>query len=425
MKRFSLLVLFTLLIAPQVFAIPNTFFGGGNIIPIVPAFPRFNAELTEDFLELDNWQGGEFPGPWQNEPAMDGQEIQKMSANPILFGQIPMSVYAYKDYDEVQELAIHFLDAGLFFGYKYGGEKTRDERETGKDRRAEFTGHFRNLSKDLHKRLKDGCGRGSEGVIGRTEALRTIYTDYTWEDFVLRLVTREDHSVSLYIMKESNVPSSFVDEEIASMRSRDRQEFYEARVAKNEVGDLRVEGIPMFTQGNTPFCGIHSLAMVGQYLGLRVRPEALVAGADFKNTGSAGGSDIMGLYRSAAAEIGMRASPTSTFKADRVMNSLEDGVPVIVWRRVSMERENVHSKFLMAFEKDNSLTLPKPTPAVMDSFPEKGARGAPSHASVITGMNEERNEVIFTEPWGENTRNRRMRIEEMEATAYATFFFKL
>lgn len=425
MKRIFLSLVVFLFLPHQAFSIPNSFFGNGNAIPIIPAFPRFNADLTEEFLEEENWKEGDFSGPWQDEPAMDGQSIRRMSANPIVMGEVPMSVYSYEYEGQVQELAIHYLDAGLFFGYKYGGEQNREEREAGKDRRSEFSGHFKDLTKLLHARLEDGCGRGTQGAIGRTDALRTVYTDYTWENFVLRLVTREDHSVSLYIMLKSNVPTSFVDEQIAQMRSRDREAFYEEKVVSNDRGDTLIQGIPMFTQGNTPFCGIHSLAMVGQYLGLRVKPEALIAGADFKNTGSAGGSDILGLYRSAAAEVGMRASVTSSFKADRVLRSLEEGLPVIVWRRVSMERENAHSKFLVSFEKDPSLTLPVPTPALMETFPAKSSRGTPSHASVVTGMNMDRSEVIFTEPWGENTRNRRMRIEEMEATAYAVFFFKL
>jgi hypothetical protein len=47
-----------------------------------------------------------------------------------------------------------------------------------------------------------------------------------------------------------------------------------------------------------------------------------------------------------------------------------------------------------------------------------------AHASVITGVNKKRDEVIFTESWGENNRNRRMRAEEMEATAYVTFLLE-
>ena len=37
----------------------------------------------------------------------------------------------------------------------------------------------------------------------------------------------------------------------------------------------------------------------------------------------------------------------------------------------------------------------------------------------------ETNRVIYAEPWGEDTRDRRMTLEEMEATVYAVFSFKL
>ncbi len=44
---------------------------------------------------------------------------------------------------------------------------------------------------------------------------------------------------------------------------------------------------------------------------------------------------------------------------------------------------------------------------------------------MITGYNAERGEVIFLESWGEHTRGRRMRTEELEATAYMVFYFKM
>jgi hypothetical protein len=45
--------------------------------------------------------------------------------------------------------------------------------------------------------------------------------------------------------------------------------------------------------------------------------------------------------------------------------------------------------------------------------------------SVITGYNETRGEILFTESWGERYRQRRMSIGEMEKTADSLFFFGL
>ena len=180
----------------------------------------------------------------------------------------------------------------------------------------------------------------------------------------------------------------------------------------------------MVIQGETPFCAIYSLAMTSRYLGLRASPVDLAGSAGFENTGSAGGSNIVGLYRAVGDELGMRTSIVPSFDRDKVLKSLEEGLPVIVWRRVSMERERVHLQFAAARRRDSSLAPPALTSEELAKLPEREGRGLPSHASVITGYSPATSSVIYAEPWGEDTRDRRMRVEEMEATAYAVVFFK-
>ncbi|MDF1754114.1 MAG: C39 family peptidase [Verrucomicrobiales bacterium] len=408
-------------------AIPNTFIGGGNFFgPVIPAQPVFGRDLTRDFFEAKNWDGDKFPGPWREETSLGTQTVKRMTANPTLFGAIPMAVYAYSDEEShTDEIAIHFLDAGIYFGYQFGGETNRDERSAGAEKRSTFNKHYRELSADLRQRLDQGCGRGSVGSIGRSNELRTVFTQYQWEDFILRLVTRPEHSVSIYIHRKGHLPDSFVEPEIAKLADREKADFFSSKVSRTDYGDVLIEGLPMFRQGNTPFCGIHSLAMASHYLGLRVHPETLAAGAEFKNTGSAKGSQIIDLYRGVGEEIDMRVSTSPKFDLRRAKRSIEAGIPIVVWRRVSRERELAHNEFLKAFSEDPTLTIGKPDTSIIATYPPRSAKGSPSHASVITGFNEERNEVIFTEPWGEFSRNRRMRIEEMEATAYALFYFKI
>lgn len=408
-------------------AIPNTFFGNGNVVPIIPSMPRFNAEMTEEFLEKENWVDWEadtFSGPWEQDPSLGTTKIFRMTASPDVFGEVPMAIYAYGEGSELRELAIHFLDAGRYFGYQYGGESDRDAREQGRRRRQEFSSHYKHLLETIEERLEEGCGRGVEGFLGKSPHLRVGFTDYEWEDFVLRFVAREDFSVSLHIMRKSAVPDSLVDHAILRMSDREKDDLFEARVTHTETGDVQITGVPMFTQGKTPFCGIHTLAMAGYYYGLRISPEALAAGAEFKNTGSAKGSDLIGLYRSTADEVGLRVSVAPDFKMDRVSRSLKSGRPVIVWRRVSEAREKAHSANQLAWNTDRQFALPVPSPEELESYPDKSEKGTPSHASIVTGFNDERGEVIYTEPWGNETRDRRMRVEEMEATAYAVFSFK-
>tara|TARA_R110000850_G_scaffold68094_6_gene152222 strand:- start:681 stop:1958 length:1278 start_codon:yes stop_codon:yes gene_type:complete len=413
------------LIQTEVSAIPNSFLSNGTTpVPIIPAFPRFNADLTEEFLSEDNWTQGDFSGPWEDEPSLPDLTIQRMAANPVVLGEVPMRVVAYSDEAGVAEVAIHYLDAGLYFGYRYGGESTREDRDAGRAKRTEFSHHYKELSKSLTEKLEDGCGRGTEGQIGYSPSLRTEFVDYKWENFVLRFIQREDHSVSLHIYRSDRVMHSLVDPEWAELSRRDREDLLEERVNQDDSGALQVEGLPMFTQGVTPFCSVHSLAMVSHYLGLRARPEALVAAADFKNTGSAGGSDLIEVHRAVARELGMRVSMAPKFDADKVERSIEDGLPVIVWRRVSIEREQQRQLGAQSLEGDESAEITPLSEKVLSTLPNRELSG-PSHASIVTGIHSEVGEVIYTEPWGDETRGRRMSSEEMEATVYAVFYFKL
>ncbi len=426
MKRSLVFLLATLCGLSALHAIPQSFrtFNGNFFGPVIPATPRFGADLTQEFLTEANWVDNTISGEWAPEPALEGQQIARMTANPVLFGAVPMSVRAYREEGALQELAITYLDAGAFFGFKLGGEKTHPDRRAGDNLRGEFNQHFHRLAKDLRSRLEAGCGRGMLNVVGRSSMLRTAYTDYQWEDFRLRLAVRDGHSIALSIVRNAPNGNTFLAAELVRMTSREREERFRENVVHTERGDLLIENLPMFSQGYTPFCSVHSLAMAGHYYGLRMKPDGLVAQAGFHNTGSARGSNVLDLYHAAAEEVQMDLKVSSRFDLRRVERSLAAGKPVIVWRRVSKERESAHDQFLAQLQRDPMASLQAPSKSDQERWPKRDKTGSPSHASVVTGLNLDLNEVIFTEPWGEHARNRHMRVEEMEATTYAVFYFE-
>jgi len=433
MKRIWILLVATLGIAlPQPLpAIPNSFFSNGNApVVVIPAFPRFRADLTEEFLTPATWRSRDFSGPWREEAGAPGEVIHRMTANPLLLGEVPMTVLRREGASGIDEIAIHYLDAGLYFGYRPGGEASREQRDEGKERRSEFRSHYQRLERALAARLEDGCGRGRPGALGSHPALRAAYTDYRWEDFVLRLIPREGHSLSLHLYPVGKAPDSLVDPTWATASRRERQAILRQRVVRApESNAPRLVGMPVVTQGLTPFCGVHSLAMASRYLGLRASPEWLAASAEFKNTGSAAGGDLVGLHRAVASELGMKVSLAPSWDGARVERSLAEGLPVIVWRRVSAEREAIHARSAGEDRTGIETAVPPPltplSPETLRSLPAKDSRGTPSHASVVTGIDLEKGEVHYFEPWGEDGRDRRMRLEEMAVTAYAHFFFRL
>jgi hypothetical protein len=184
-----------------------------------------------------------------------------------------------------------------------------------------------------------------------------------------------------------------------------------------ENGDIKINGIPMFRQGQRPYCAISTLGMATHYLGLRLGTDALAAGARFRYINTAKGSKMLDLYRAAAEESDAILQRGRSFDFERAQKYLEKGFPIVVWRRYSHERNLLHNAAAQGTK------LPESTPNDRITWPT--AKDAPGHASVITGFNKKTGEVIFMESWGEHARNKRMRAEELEATSYATFYFKI
>ena len=93
---------------------------------------------------------------------------------------------------------------------------------------------------------------------------------------------------------------------------------------------------------------------------------------------------------------------------------------MVVFRWWSEERDYLHSVYSARIARGEKAELPQPGLEDRKAWPTKGTL---AHASVINGYRDDRREVIFTESWGPQARNRRMRYEELDATCYYAVFF--
>jgi hypothetical protein len=166
--------------------------------------------------------------------------------------------------------------------------------------------------------------------------------------------------------------------------------------------------------------------MVMQYHGLAVDVDLLAAKAGYRE-GDVAQADWVGLFRAAAQEAKLKLTAKQRFSFRQVRKAIDRGEPVLVGRAFSRERDAFHRQFALRYAQDPTLALPDPRSkegrADRKQWPDD--RDGPGHMSVITGYNEKRDEILFTESWGERYRQRRMRIEEMEKTADSLFFFGL
>ena len=129
----------------------------------------------------------------------------------------------------------------------------------------------------------------------------------------------------------------------------------------------------------------------------------------------------MELYRAVAEEAGMEVQVSSRFDERRLVKALEAGLPVIVWRRVTEEREKAHAAFAKRLSREPELRVPPSSPR---QWPRRESKRLPSHGSVLTGYNAERKEVMYAEPWGADMSKRRMSAAELAASVYAAFYFR-
>ena len=410
-------------------AVPNTILG-----PIGAVNSPLNGrDLTPELTAARLWKGdGRLPGEWQDEARVASAEISHLLARPKFLGQDVVLLRATKREGRLVGIDATFVDAGSYFGYfdekLPEGLTRRAAREeiaqrTAK-RQAEFAEMYQTTLGALEEKLAalPDAARPKSTRVGHTRTLRGEVKDFRSGDLVFRLLAADQRLIRVSVAPAGELAESWLDPSLEALAPRERLPRLKETVRKDADGTVSIGGLEPVPQGYRPYCGLNSLAMAARHFGLHVDEDWLAAAGGFKNTGSADGSDILGLYPAVAAEAGFSMARSSRFDAHAVCRALDAGFPVIVWRRFSMDRDRLHTRFARDYARDAEVALPDPAqPAERDSWP--GA-DAPLHASVLTGYHPERREILFLESWTGKDTPRRMRIEEMAATAYLTFVFQ-
>jgi hypothetical protein len=243
-------------------------------------------------------------------------------------------------------------------------------------------------------------------------------TEFQIADRTVRLLSAPDRLLRLSIRKKGEIPGSWLDQSVEKVSTSERLRGLVQKAQRRKNGDVILNEVPIVPQGYRPYCGLNTLTMVARYLGLNLDEDWLAVAGKFQNTGSAAGSDMMGIYKAVAKEAGFSMDRSRDYSHATVRRSLQAGMPVIVWRRWGQDRDRLHTRISRDVEDGGESKFP---PLDFKTLPNAES---PLHASVVVGFNDGRKEVLFLESWAGQTKPRRMPIAELDATAYYTFSFR-
>ncbi|MCB1208979.1 MAG: hypothetical protein KDK97_06610 [Verrucomicrobiales bacterium] len=373
--------------------------------------------LRKAFTDTDVWRSADFAGLFRLEEG----DRQSPVARVWLKDSVPLGTLRYQSISarliggRIQSVTVVILDAGDFFGYRGvnlpGGMSA--EAAT-----AAFEAEYAKRRVDWINFLQD-LGMASLGEVypGEKEDFHWRAQAFQHGKVYSRLSSFPRQGLILDLFPSRALASSVLCT-LTPKSSSSAGPDYQSRVAALENGDHRIDSIPMLAQGNRGYCGVAVLAMAGQYLGLQPGAEecAALTGMVY---GQVQESDPRELMESMAKAAGLKAERVGAFDMRRAIASINQGLPVIVFRRWSQERDYIHTLHTKRLAKGEDSELPVAGIEDRRSWPGKDAL---AHASIMNGYHAGRGEVILTESWGQEARNRRMRWEELEGTAYYVIY---
>lgn len=373
-------------------------------------------DLTSSFSDSAAWRTEAFLSQWPGRGTKnDGAFVRTVLPDgPLIFGLKPAMISARWLNGEVHSVSILFLDAGYFFGYQNSNLPQGMSFDAAK---AEFDRDFDTRKQAVLEGLsKLGGGAGTDLELGLRSGLKMKTRLFSTTKLHARLMSYEHQLLSLDFFR-SDAEARTLN---VSLHPQTKDNSLRApRSVRSDNPEHRLGVLPMIPQGNRGYCGVAILAMASSWLGLQPGAEEYAALNGFQY-GADRNPDIRELFGAVAREAGAKALRSAKFDASHMRQSIDSGMPVVVFRWWSQERDYIHSVHSTKIASGQKSELPTPGSEDRKKWPSKKGY---AHASIINGYRDDRHEVIFTESWGEQARNRRMRVEEMEGTSYYAVYF--
>lgn len=406
-----------------IFNLPASSLLAALVLFVPPRAGAIGSQELEQFLAAPaRWTAPEFVELWTRDGADAGAAVShaRLKDPPEILGLKPESISATFSGDAVHSVSIVLLDAGNFFGYLNSNLPQGQPLEKAKARFEETFSARK--SGALAGLARFGNGLAREANLSPKGGLKLKAGVVPFGNGMARLLSYEHQLLMVsFHRNESEARSILVNPVAAPKKPPGSASALDGFAARGDGAspEKRIKPVPMVVQGNRGYCGVAILAMAGNALGLTPGAEEMAAANGF-SLGHETNPDIREMFSQMAREAGVKSQRHPKFEVPLMKASIDQGLPVVVFRYWSEERDYLHSVYSARIARGEKGELPALNSEERRAWPGKGA---PAHASIINGYRDDKREIIFTESWGPQARNRRMRYEEMEATCYYAVYF--
>lgn len=384
------------------------------------------SEIGKALLNPSAWQSNRLPGEWTS----GNPRNLRINKNDTIFGIKPYEAIAKMEGQRVQHVTLVYFEEGRYFTSDLDESSVIDTRELSskekekikedakkkqkqikesreKERKA-LPGVMREIESKLTRYIRAHTGSPGFPKTTGSGALKRKVTSFRKNQFKLDLEVVPNSLIHLTITDTSLRPTA------SSISKAMRQEKNLANVMTSPNGDVIVKNIPTVDQGSRGYCWVGCVTMISRYHGLNLDIDLVASKAGYKE-GDVENANTERMLRSVGTE-GKLFIKTITPSIYAIKREIDKGQPIIVSRYFTRDRDAFHTQYAKSFKSSKDKKLKAPEELNERSlWPSSRLHG--SHASVIVGYNQARDEVIFTESWGSSARERRMSMKELKATS--------
>lgn len=366
------------------------------------------------------WKTLQSPGsPWISLGKRTGQlgaEEEFYAQQGIdVFGRPPAYVHLWLTNNLPAKVEVIFAEQSFFDQEKViGGNRTNLEMAKQKAWDAERRRAADFLKTNLETRFGEGkpstmrWGRRGVPEIQYTNSELCVRSLSNFDIIRIMIEPHQDPSTASSPSQQA-VPSR--NELLARLKSS---------VATNSDGDIFLS-IPA-SQQIGPYCMVGTATMIANHYGCRFTTFDLAGftGYELIPTFNSYEKNLKAqndIYQDLAATLQSRLvrGDSAILSEQKIWEVISRGIPIVVWRGFTDARREEH---LLA----NRKPLAPPDSAFGNErkkWLKWNTPGASGHASIITGVNTRRHEVLLSESWGKDTiNNERVGIQEILYSAY-------